>query len=228
MSLNSLLEQKLSNYVDKEMQVELENLDSRGIYINPHESTITRKDVWKNVANRIIHSKKYTLFYTFVIILSLIMMITSFTTTCLTPIYLAIDYFINIVLIAEVVLRINALGKHYWKSFLNIIDLIIVPLCVVTVIYLTVDDCSNQEGKIADNIILGVRNSLQLFRLLLLIKNNKPFSSEVENIDIESIDIEDRELIVSQISDSATVLTGNDNLEYLIDFDVECDKDLIL
>jgi len=227
MSLNSLLEQKLSNYVDKEIQIELENLDSRGIYINPQEGTITRKDVWRNVANRIIHSKKYTIFYTFIIILSLIMLATSFSSTCLTPLYLIIDYFINIVLIIEVILRINALGKNYWKSFLNLIDLIIVPLCIVTVVYLTIDDCSNQEGKIADNIILGVRNSLQLFRLLLLIKNNQPFSSEVENIDIESIEIQDRELIISQISDNATILTGNDNLEYLIDYDDD-EKDLIL
>jgi len=223
------LEQKLTNYTDKDIDIELEPLDSRGIYINPREGTITRKDVLKNISNSIIHSKKYTLFYTFIIILSIIMLIASFRTTCLSLLYLFIDYFINIVLIAEVLLRINALGKHYWKSFLNIVDLVIVPLCVITVIYLTVDNCSNKEGKIADNIILGIRNTLQLIRLLLLIKNNQPFSSEVEIIDIESIEEnENREIAISEISDSATVLTGNDDIEYLIDFDEDYDKDLIL
>jgi len=228
MSLNDTIEQKLTNLAEKDLKVEIEHLDSRGIYVNPHEDMITRNDVLKNLANRIIHSKKYTLFYTFVIILSLIILITSFNTPCLSNIYLFMDYFINISLIVEVILRIYALGKHYWKSFLNIIDLIIVPLCVVTVIFLTVDDCTNKEGKIADNIILGVRNGLQLFRLLLLIKNNELFSSEVEVVDFDSIDDSQiREITIPEESDSATVDTGADNVEYLIDYE-EFEKEINL
>ena len=47
--------------------------------------------------------------------------------------------------------------------------------------------------------------------------SNQPFSSEVEIIDIESIEENDnREIAISEISDSATVLTGNDDIEYLI------------
>jgi len=61
--------------LQRDLEIELEPLDSRGIYINPREGTITRKDVLKNISNSIIHSKKYTLFYTFIIILSIIMLI---------------------------------------------------------------------------------------------------------------------------------------------------------
>ncbi|ORX58489.1 hypothetical protein BCR36DRAFT_408996 [Piromyces finnis] len=227
MSLNSILEQKLSNLAEKELQIELEPLDSRGMYINPHQDTITRKDVMKNIANRIIHSRKYALFYIFVIILSLIVLITSFNTKCLSTIYLLMDYFINISLIIEVLLRINALGKNYWKSFLNIIDIIIVPLCVITLIYLTVDDCSNRQEKIADNIIIGVRNGLQLFRLVLLIKNNDIFSSEVEIVDFSSIDNNQEEEELSEIiSDDATIDTGAD-MDFLIEYE-EFEKELAL
>ena len=228
MSLNSIIEQKLNDLAEKELQIELEPLDSRGLYVNPHQDNITRKEIWKNVANRIIHSRKYTIFYTFVIILSIIVLITSFNTKCLSTVYLLMDYFINISLIAEVLLRINALGKNYWKSFLNIIDIIIVPLCIITLIYLTVDDCSNHQEKIADNIILGVRNGLQLFRLILLIKNNDPFSSETEIIDFESIDdIQERDLISEIISDGTTIDTGADNMDFLIEYE-EFEKELAL
>jgi len=59
--------------------------------------------------------------------------------------------------------------------------------------------------------------------------SNQPFSSEVEIIDIESIEENDnREIAISEISDSATVLTGNDDIEYLINFEEDYDKDLIL
>jgi len=217
----SFIEQKLSNIAQKEFKYELEHIDSRGLYINPRDDTITRRDVLKNLANRIIHSKKYTIFYTFVIVLSLVLLAMTFTTQCLPNIYIAMDYFINISFLIEVILRMNALGRNYWKSLLNIIDLIIVPLCVITVIYLTVDDCSNREGKIADNIILGVRNGLQLFRLLLLIKNNELFSSEVDVIDFDSIeDNQDREVMIEEIiSDSATIDTGGDDIEFLMEYE---------
>jgi len=219
----STIEQKLSNIAQKEFKYEIEHIDSRGLYRNPREGTITRKDVMKNLANRIIHSKKYTIFYTFVIVLSLILLAMTFTTQCLPNIYVAIDYFINISFLIEVVLRMNALGKNYWKSLFNIVDLIIVPLCVMTVIYLTLDDCSNREGKIADNIILGVRNGLQLFRLILLIKNNELFSSENDVIDFDSIeDNQDREVMIEEIiSDSATIDTGGDDIEFLMEFERE-------
>ncbi|ORX84166.1 hypothetical protein BCR32DRAFT_242781 [Anaeromyces robustus] len=225
-SLNNL-GQTLTDLAQNDLHIELEHVDSRGLYVNPHEDTITRKDVWKNLANRIIHSKKYTIFYTFVIVLSLITLATSFTTKCLSTTYLIMDYFINVVLIIEVILRINALGKNYWKSFLNILDLIIVPLCVVTLVYLTIDDCSNRQGKIADNIILGVRNTLQLFRLLLLIKNNDPFTTETEIVDFEGLENDDgRDLLVTQISENVTI-DGGDNLDYLVEYE-EFEKEIVL
>jgi len=217
----SFIEQKLSNIAQKEFKYELDHIDSRGLYINPRDDTITRRDVLKNLANRIIHSKKYTIFYTFVIVLSLALLAMTFTTQCLPNLYIVMDYFINISFLIEVILRMNALGRNYWKSLLNIVDLIIVPLCVITVIYLTIDDCSNREGKIADNIILGVRNGLQLFRLLLLIKNNELFSSEVDVIDFDSIeDNQDREVMIEEIiSDSATIDTGGDDIEFLMEYE---------
>ena len=58
----------------RDFKFELDNVDSGGLYINPSENTLTRKEVLTNVANRIIHSKKYTIFYTFVIVLSLILL----------------------------------------------------------------------------------------------------------------------------------------------------------
>jgi len=134
--------------------------------------------------------------------------------------YIVIDYFINISFIFEVILRVNALGKNYWNSILNVIDLIILPLCVVTVIYLSIDDCSNKGEKIADNIILGVRNGLQLFRLLLLIKNNELFSSDNDVIDFDSIDQDNREAIIEEIiSDSGTIDTGGDDIDFLIEYE---------
>jgi len=219
MSLN-LLEQKLTNIAQKDFKFEYDNVDSGGLYINPRENTLTRKEVITNLANRIIHSKKYTIFYTFVIVLSLILLAMTFTTQCLPNMYIVIDYFINISFIFEVILRVNALGKNYWNSILNVIDLIILPLCVVTVIYLSIDDCSNKGEKIADNIILGVRNGLQLFRLLLLIKNNELFSSDNDVIDFDSIDQDNREAIIEEIiSDSGTIDTGGDDIDFLIEYE---------
>ncbi|OUM69741.1 hypothetical protein PIROE2DRAFT_2392, partial [Piromyces sp. E2] len=109
---------------------------------------------------------------------------------------------------------------NYWRSFLNIIDLIIVPLCVITLIYLTIDDCSNHQGKIADNIILGARNGLQF---------NDPFSSDVKIIDFTSIDDDNQEedLIPEIVSEDGTIDTGAENMDFLVEYEA-FEKELAL
>lgn len=56
----------------------------------------------------------------------------------------------------------------FWQSTLNIVDVLLTGLCVLTLGYLIVGDCSDAQAReaIADTLLLTVRNGMQLARVI--------------------------------------------------------------
>ncbi|KAF9085506.1 hypothetical protein BGX23_009588 [Mortierella sp. AD031] len=76
-------------------------------------------------------------------------------------------------MIAEVALRLTALGKNYWRSTSNILDIILVMFCFITLI-LVLQGCGSghEAEKVLDTILLILRNAVQCWRLYTMIKKN--------------------------------------------------------
>ncbi|SAL96198.1 hypothetical protein [Absidia glauca] len=77
-------------------------------------------------------------------------------------------------MIIEVSIRLLALRRVFWHSIWNVIDILLVGLCVITLIVLTTG-CSATERTeaIFDSALLVIRNCFQFFRLYRMAKRNK-------------------------------------------------------
>ncbi|ORX99851.1 hypothetical protein K493DRAFT_335577 [Basidiobolus meristosporus CBS 931.73] len=77
-------------------------------------------------------------------------------------------------MIVEVTIRLFAYGKIFWKSWMNVLDVVLVLLCIVTVVFLFMD-CTTIRGRgeLATTLFLVFRNTIQFFRLFNMIRKNK-------------------------------------------------------
>ncbi|CAO3681601.1 unnamed protein product [Rhizopus stolonifer] len=98
----------------------------------------------------------------------------SLAETCPSMLFIIFEAIINLAMILEVSTRLVALGKNYWKSAWNIVDIILVALCAVTLLVLTTG-CSIGERNeaIFDTMLLVIRNGFQLFRLFMMLRRNQ-------------------------------------------------------
>ncbi|KAJ3077961.1 hypothetical protein HDU79_006647 [Rhizoclosmatium sp. JEL0117] len=79
-------------------------------------------------------------------------------------------------MIVEVLIRVNAMGKNFWKSIWNVIDIALVFLCILTLFWLLFGECqidsANWETEL-DAVLLIARNAIQLFRLVSVMNKNR-------------------------------------------------------
>ncbi|KAI9310366.1 hypothetical protein BX666DRAFT_2008107 [Dichotomocladium elegans] len=135
----------------------------------------TRSERLQALANRFIYSRSYILLYLTLAFLSLISIAVSLQEKCPTPLFVSLEFVINIATIIEVAVRLIALKKAYWKSVWNQLDVALVILCTITLVWLAISNCSagEQNEALFDTILLVVRNGFQLFRLLTMARKNK-------------------------------------------------------
>ncbi|KAL1920868.1 uncharacterized protein VTP21DRAFT_11503 [Calcarisporiella thermophila] len=151
---------------------------------------LTRAEALKGFANRIIYSRFYTFFYLGLAILSLISLVLSFVEHCATIWFIILEVVINTALIAEVGIRWLALGRAYWKSIYNVLDVLVVAVCAITVIVLITSDCSTEsrEEEMFDIVLLIIRNAVQFVRLAIMLRKNKR-NIEARNATIDFTDL---------------------------------------
>ncbi|KAI8878251.1 hypothetical protein K501DRAFT_258891 [Backusella circina FSU 941] len=123
------------------------------------------------MANRFIYSRFYIGLYFLLATLSFITIMMSLRETCPSTLFLVFEVIINFAMIIEVSTRLLALGKGYWRSIWNILDTILVGLCVITLLVLTTG-CSVLEHNeaIFDNVLLVIRNGFQCGRLVTMLR----------------------------------------------------------
>ncbi|CAO3649942.1 unnamed protein product [Cunninghamella echinulata] len=148
------------------------NIDRRHLIRTQHG--LTRSEMIQGMANRLMYSNFYIALYLILGILSLISIVMSIQETCPSLMFIIFEAIINFAMIIEVSIRLVALRRVYWQSIWNIIDIILVGLCVITLIVLATG-CSATERKeaIFDTILLVIRNCFQFCRLFMMAKKNK-------------------------------------------------------
>jgi hypothetical protein len=136
-----------------------------------YQMTIMEK--FSFIATRILYSKYFQYYYFIVVILSVISLVLTFFLECTNSFYLLLEGFIILALIVEVVIRLLAQRKYYFYSFWNILDIIILSICM-WLFSITQTQCPlNENDSIIDNFILIVRYVIQFVRLGILLKKNQ-------------------------------------------------------
>ncbi|KAI8834173.1 hypothetical protein BJ741DRAFT_517655, partial [Chytriomyces cf. hyalinus JEL632] len=139
-------------------------------------ASITRAELVSSFANRILHSKMYKLLYLGMALLSVVCLVLSFIEQCPSGIFYWLDAALNLIMIVEVLIRVNAMGKNFWKSVWNVIDIFLVFLCILTLFWLIFGECQNGSGSWEtelDAFLLIARNGLQLVRLIIMMNKNR-------------------------------------------------------
>ncbi|KAI9265954.1 hypothetical protein BY458DRAFT_217945 [Sporodiniella umbellata] len=128
----------------------------------------------KGVANRFMYSKFYIGLYLSLAFLSFVLIVMSLSETCPSTLFIIFEATINLAMILEVSTRLIALGTSYWESAWNVVDIVLVTLCLVTLLVLTTG-CSDSERReaIFDTVLLVIRNGIQLFRLFMMLRRNQ-------------------------------------------------------
>ncbi|WVF66365.1 hypothetical protein IAT40_001105 [Kwoniella sp. CBS 6097] len=125
----------------------------------------------RGVANRIIFSRYYILFYGAMMGLSFATLVISLIAThgnrCPPAVWHILEVVINILMVVEVGTRWVAYGKKYPLTPLNIVDIILVLFCSVTLILVFRNPCGSgtRSEELLDTILLIIRNTVQFLRL---------------------------------------------------------------
>ncbi|KAK0530328.1 hypothetical protein OC834_003351 [Tilletia horrida] len=108
---------------------------------------LSRSEIVKGVANRFVHSTAYLYFYGGMAAASLLTVFLSLLQDCPGTLFYSLELAINLLLIAEVGIRLFAFGKQFWKSTFNIIDLCLVVFCALTLLVIFFShECSPYRG----------------------------------------------------------------------------------
>ncbi|ORY30823.1 hypothetical protein BCR39DRAFT_494399 [Naematelia encephala] len=125
----------------------------------------------RGVANRIIFSRYYILFYLVMfglgvgtVVLSLI---ATHNKSCPPVAWHILEVVVNVLMVLEVGTRWVAYGKKYPLTLLNIVDLLLVLFCTLTLILVFHNPCSTgtRQEEVLDTILLVIRNLVQFLRL---------------------------------------------------------------
>ncbi|KAL1917184.1 uncharacterized protein VTP21DRAFT_4840 [Calcarisporiella thermophila] len=170
----------------------LEN-DENQPYTPPHQHhRFTRSELIKNLANRIVYSRFYVLFYLFLTVVCLATLVLFFFEGCATPLLVTLEVFINTALCIEISLRWMAVGRRYWSSIYNLFDVLVFFACVITLALLIAGRCSKAE-EVVDVIAVGVRNVVQVVRLAVIFHRNRR-NLAVRRAGVEFLSVEDDDL----------------------------------
>ncbi|WVR03252.1 hypothetical protein IAU60_000243 [Kwoniella sp. DSM 27419] len=125
----------------------------------------------RGVANRIIFSRYYVLFYGAMMGLSFATLVISLIAThgnkCPPAVWHILEVIINVLMVVEVGTRWIAYGKKYPMTPLNVVDIILVLFCSVTLILVFRNPCGSgtRSEELLDTILLIIRNTVQFLRL---------------------------------------------------------------
>ncbi|MBW0528968.1 hypothetical protein O181_068683 [Austropuccinia psidii MF-1] len=160
--------------------------------INPFPSArthyqLSKHELIQGIANRFVFSQVYIYLYLSMAILSLITVILSLLSECPTLSFYILEIIVNFAMIFEVLIRLVAFGKQFWKSPFNWLDLAITLFCLITVIVIFFQGCKAKKEEVLDTILLVIRNGIQFSRLALMLRRSgKNIFTKIQPIDLEA------------------------------------------
>ncbi|ODN75541.1 hypothetical protein L202_06667 [Cryptococcus amylolentus CBS 6039] len=174
---------------------------------------LPRSEQLRGVANRILFSRYYILFYGAMMGLSLATLVLSLIAThkgdCPPIAWHIIEVILNGLMVLEVTTRWFANGKKFPITFLNIVDLALLAFCLFTLLLVFFSPCSSstRSEEIFDTILLVGRNAIQFLRLGAILRRsghswmNPPKAidlSRAREVDFDWEDEEDTERRVNE------------------------------
>ncbi|KAH9968585.1 hypothetical protein BC827DRAFT_265443 [Russula dissimulans] len=136
---------------------------------------MTRDEVRKGIANRVIHSRTYIFLYLGMTALSITTVVLSVRDGCPGLAFYVLEVIINSAMIAEVTIRFLAFGRQqFWKYPFNVFDLVVTVFCVLTLLVIIFAGCgaTSKEEEIFDTLLLVTRNVLQFGRLANIVRQS--------------------------------------------------------
>ncbi|KAF8735221.1 hypothetical protein AX14_002486 [Amanita brunnescens Koide BX004] len=150
---------------------------------------LTRSEILRGVANRFVHSRTYIFFYLGMAALSVTTVILSLTDGCPGLPFYILEVIVNTAMILEVGIRFLALGRQFWKSPFNVVDLMLTAFCAITLLVLVFARCGvgSREEEVLDTLLLVARNVLQFGRLAAVMRQSgQSIFSQPKPIDINT------------------------------------------
>jgi len=149
------------------------NTDSDSYSSNSINLQMSTMEKFKYISTRILYSKYFQYYYFTIVLLSIASLILTCTLECSNNYYILLEGFIILALLIEVTIRLLAQRKYYFYSFWNILDIIILGVCV-WLFYITQTECPLSENdSLIDSGILIIRYIIQFIRLCILLRKNK-------------------------------------------------------
>ncbi|KAH9065776.1 hypothetical protein EDB87DRAFT_887233 [Lactarius vividus] len=135
---------------------------------------MTRDEIRRGIANRVIHSRTYIILYLVMTALSITTVVFSMREGCPGLAFYILEIIINSAMIAEVAIRFLAFGRQFWKYPFNVFDLIVTVFCVLTLLVILFAGCgaTSKEEEIFDTLLLVTRNVLQFGRLANIVRQS--------------------------------------------------------
>ncbi|KAI8816384.1 uncharacterized protein EV422DRAFT_478689, partial [Fimicolochytrium jonesii] len=126
-------------------------------------------------ANRLLHSRFWKAFYIAMLVMSVTCLVWAYYVPCPGAWFYVLEVCVNGAMLVEVGVRFCALGKHFWTSPWNLLDLALTPICLVTLFLLLLTPCSpsRTDEMEFEDILLVVRNGVVLARLLWVLGKNR-------------------------------------------------------
>ncbi|KAJ2525299.1 hypothetical protein GGI11_000131 [Coemansia sp. RSA 2049] len=148
---------------------------------------LSRQEILRGAANRLLYSKFYTYYYIGMSALGLVSLITAFIEACPSLFFIVIESTLCLCMILEIITRAVATQWGFLTSWWNYFDIVIVLFCGVTLILLS-GGCSagSNSEELVNTILLVVRNAAQCFRLFATVrKNRRQMDARDLNVDID-------------------------------------------
>ncbi|KAI5455138.1 hypothetical protein NCC49_002409 [Naganishia albida] len=129
----------------------------------------------RGVANRIMFSRYYIIFYLAMTGLSLGTVILSLLEGgCPSMTWHILEIIVNGGMVLEVGTRWVGFGKQYPLTPLNVLDLFLTAFCIITLLVVFLNPCGagSKREEVLDTILLVVRNAVQFWRLGTILRRS--------------------------------------------------------
>ncbi|KNE55904.1 hypothetical protein, variant [Allomyces macrogynus ATCC 38327] len=162
------------------------------------DARVQREEILRMLANRIMFSRFYKIFYSVMTLAALYNIYLSFVEQCPSTFFLTLECIVNMALMAEVGIRFLATRRQFFQSKANLLDVFLVAFCLVLLVMLmhdastcdvSDDHRSQRREALVDSILLIVRNALQMARIVHMVrKNQTQLTNRVVSIDFTSLE----------------------------------------
>ncbi|KAL6066768.1 hypothetical protein QOT17_009351 [Balamuthia mandrillaris] len=130
-----------------------------------------------NFLARLLQSTFCSIFYLLMIVLNIGLIIWIITSEEWYPthwLFISLEVLINVTLLGEVTAKAIVQGKSFFRSYANLFDMFVTIVCVASLFFYLQGPSKTEEIEdVLSVFLVGLRNSLQFLRLLILIKNQQ-------------------------------------------------------